>query len=94
MVLEYITNREIADKSGDVRGRVKIMKVREEPDATVELTCPSCGKVERKKEPWKAPFVTGEKKDKKFLVGCKCGFNAVIINLERQAKKDAKASKK
>ena len=94
MALEYITTREIENKEGKLVGKIKIMKVKEDPDAMLEIKCPNCGKSEKRKEPWTEPFTTGEKKNRKFLVGCSsCGFKAKLLNLQKQAKKDMKAKK-
>ena len=95
MALEYITTREIANKEGEVKGKIKIMKLKEDADAMLEITCPNCGKSDKRKEAWTEPFTTGEKKNRKFLVSCNgCGFKAKLLNLQKQAKKDQKANKK
>lgn len=87
MPLEYVTMREVTNKQGEVKGKIKIMKMKGEPDALVELTCPNCGNTERKKEPWREPFVTGEKANQKFTVKCDCGFAAKILKLKKEIKK-------
>lgn len=94
MSLEYITTRDLRNKAGEERGKVRIVKMMEESDAAVELACPECGNSEKRREAWKEPFVTGEKKNKVFTLACGgCGFKVKLINLEKQAKKEAKSRK-
>jgi len=91
MTLEYITARDISDKEGNLKGKIRIMKLKEENDASVELTCPGCGKVDKRKETWSEPFVTGEKANRIFTVTCKnCNFVAKIAKLKKEMKKNAK----
>jgi len=92
MPLEFITTRELVDKAGVVKGKVKLMKLVEEPDAVVEYVCPMCGFSEKRKIAWAEPFVTGTGANKKFCVTCdKCGFQMKFLKLKKEAaKKGAK----
>lgn len=82
MTIEFITTRELNP------GKVKLVKLKEEPDALVEYTCPECGFNERRKEAWQEPLVTGKGVKKKFLVKCgKCGHEIKFLKLKKEAKK-------
>ena len=86
--MEYITTRELENKSGELKGKVRIFKVKEETEANVELTCPECGGAEKRKESWTEPFVTGTGSKQKFNFQCgKCGFNIKMLRLKKEAKK-------
>jgi hypothetical protein len=88
MALEYITTRDIVNKAGEEKGKVRIMKSKEDSQAVVELTCPECGFLEKRKEDWKEPFVTGEKSKQTFLVKCrKCPFSMKMLKLKKEAAK-------
>jgi peptide subunit release factor 1 (eRF1) len=78
MTLEYITTRELENSAGQVTGRIRIVKLKEEPEANVDYTCPACGFSEKKKEVWKKPFVT--------TCG-KCGYKIKVISLKAEIKK-------
>lgn len=86
MALEYITTRSLSNSSGEEKGKVKILKMREESDAQVELMCPECGFTEKRREDWTEPFVTGEGSKKKFVVKCnKCDSVVKILKLKKEA---------
>jgi len=88
MALEYITSRELENSAGKIAGKIRILKLREESDANVELTCPECSNSEKRKESWGEPFVTGSGANKKFALACnKCGFNIKVLKLKKEAKK-------
>lgn len=88
MALEYITTRELGNSAGKIAGKIRIVKLREEPDADVELTCPECSNSEKRKEAWGEPFVNGSGANKKFNLQCnKCGFKIKILKLKKEAKK-------
>lgn len=53
-MIEYVTNRSLEGPSG--KGRIKIIKLKEESLASVEYVCPMCGFEEKKKKEWKRPF--------------------------------------
>lgn len=92
MALEFITTRELEDKAGVVKGKVKMMKLLDEPDALVEYTCPACGFSEKKKISWTEPFVSGTGANKRFCVTCgKCGFEMKFLKLKKEAAKKGKS---
>lgn len=91
MTIEYITTRELQNKSGQVTGKVRIVKTAEESDAMIDLTCPECGASEKKKEAWTEPLVTGEGSKTKFEVKCnKCGHVVKMLKLKKEAAKKKK----
>jgi len=94
MAVEFITTRELKNKSGELKGKVRIMKLQEEPDALVEYTCPECGYSEKKKQAWQEPLVSGTGANKKFLVKCgKCGHEMKFLKLKKEAAKEGKDKK-
>ena len=85
MAIEFITTRDLDP------GKIRIVKLKEQPEALVEYTCPSCGKSERRKEVWQEPFVIGTGAKKKFLVRCsKCGYEIKLLKLKKEKKKKKK----
>jgi ssDNA-binding Zn-finger/Zn-ribbon topoisomerase 1 len=81
MPIEFLTTRELNP------GRVRIAKLTEEPDARVEYTCPKCGYIEKRREAWTEPLVSGAGANKKFLVKCsKCGYDIKFLKLKKEAK--------
>lgn len=94
MAIEFITTRELTDKSGKLKGKVRIMKLKEENKAVVDFTCPMCGQSEKREEIWAEPFVTGVKANKKMQVVCiKCGHKVVVLKLRKQIAKEKKKNK-
>ena len=90
MALEYITTRELGNSAGEVKGKIRVVKLKEEPYANVDLACPECGTSETRKEGWGEPFVTGEGSNQKFNLSCsKCGFKIKLLKLKKEAKKKA-----
>jgi predicted RNA-binding Zn-ribbon protein involved in translation (DUF1610 family) len=88
MALEYVTTREL---EGKVAGKIRILKLVEETQATVEYTCPECGFSEKTKKDWAAPFVQGTGKNQSFHVVCKkCGFEIKLLKLKKEVKKKPK----
>ena len=88
MQIQFITTRHLENSKGEEKGRVRIIKLVGEEDATVELTCPECNHSEKRKEPWEEPFVVGEKANKKFNVECsKCDFKVRLLKLKKEMKK-------
>jgi uncharacterized C2H2 Zn-finger protein len=82
MPLEYITTRELENN-----GKIRIVKMSEDPQALVELTCPKCGAVEKTKENWTS-FVEGSGANQKFNVKCsKCNHSFKMLKLKKEAKK-------
>jgi hypothetical protein len=94
MPMEYITTRELEDKSGNLKGKVRILKLQEEQEALVDYTCPMCGFSEKGKIRWAEPLVSGTGSNKKFNVKCnKCAFEMKFLKLKKQAAKEQKAKK-
>lgn len=88
MPIEYITSRNLTNSSGKETGKIRIMKMREEGEAQVDLTCPECGTSEKRKEAWSEPFVVGEGASKKFNLKCnKCGFASKVLKLKKEVSK-------
>ncbi len=88
MPLEYITTREVSNQAGEVKGKIKILKMKEDSQAQVELVCPGCGAADKRKEDWAEPFVTGTGSKQAFTVKCKkCSFVAKLLKLKREAAK-------
>ncbi len=73
---------------GKKPGTIKIMKMKEDSYAVVELVCSECGTSETKNMEWCEPFVEGEGINKKFNVSCSsCGFSTTVLKLKKEAKK-------
>jgi len=88
MQIQYITTRPLENSKGEVKGKIRIIKLVDEAEATVELTCPECSFSEKRKEAWEEPFVVGERANKKFNVACsKCGFKKRLLKLKKEMKK-------
>lgn len=88
MAIEYITTRDLQDSSGDLKGKIRILKLTEETEATVEYTCPECEFTEKRREEWKEPFIEGTGANQKFNVQCKkCNFKIKLLKLKKEAKK-------
>ncbi len=85
MVLGYMTTREL---EGKLPGKIRIMKMQEDPEANVEYTCPECGFSEKRKEAWTEPFTQGTGSKQTFNLSCgKCGFKIKLLKLKKEAKK-------
>jgi len=84
-MIEYATIREL---EGRTKGRIRIVKLKEEKDADVEFTCPECGFTEKKRVGWKEPFVNGGGLNQFFLLECsRCGQQSKIFKLRKEIKK-------
>lgn len=95
MTIEFITTRELANKTGEITGKVRIMKVKEEDEAVVAYTCPECGHSEQKREKWEEPFLTGKGASKKMTFSCsKCDKQMTVLKLKKQIAKEKKKAKK
>jgi len=91
MPLEYITNREISNNEGEVKGKIKIMKMREDDSAQIEFACPGCGFLEKRKEKWGEPFTTGTGSKQFFSIKCgKCNLVTKLLKLKKEAAKKKK----
>lgn len=83
MAIEYITTRNIENK-----GKIRIVKLKEEKDAQVEYVCPACGHAENRREAWAEPFVNGTGINQYFLIVCKnCNHKIKISKLRKEIKK-------
>ena len=78
MAIEYITSREFENKDGKVVGKVRVIKLKENPKASVSYTCPYCGYTEKKEVEWKKPF---------SFKCSKCGRTIRVPSLRRLIKK-------
>jgi predicted RNA-binding Zn-ribbon protein involved in translation (DUF1610 family) len=87
-MLEYITTRELENSKGQVKGKVRIIKMKENDFAEVMFVCPECGNSEKTKKKWSSPFVEGSGKNQKFNLKCnKCGYSIKLIKLRKEIKK-------
>jgi peptide subunit release factor 1 (eRF1) len=88
MAIEYITTRDLKNSSGIVKGRVRILKLVEDSEATVNFKCPECGFEESRKEYWTEPFVVGTGKNQYFNLKCqKCDYKIKLTKLRKEIKK-------
>lgn len=95
MAIEFVTTRELANKAGEITGKVRIIKLKEQPEALVDYTCPACGNAEKRKEAWQEPFLIGIGAKKKMNIVCaKCGHKMTILKLKKQIAKEKKKEKK
>ena len=87
-MIEYITIRNLLNKKGEKKGRIRIIKLKENDFAEIEFLCPECKKFEKRKEKWKEPFVKGSGKNQKFFVKCNfCNFFIKLEKLRKEIKK-------
>jgi len=94
MAIEFVTTRELANKAGKIKGKIRIVKLKEQPEALVDYTCPACGHVEKRKEAWEEPFIIGKGVKKKMNVVCtKCGHKMTILKLKKAMQKEKKKKK-
>jgi predicted RNA-binding Zn-ribbon protein involved in translation (DUF1610 family) len=95
MAIEFITTRELTNKTGEVTGKVRIAKLKEEDKVMVDFKCPECGHSEKREEIWAEPFVTGVKAKRKMHVVCgKCAHKVTVLKLRKQIAKEKKKKKK
>ena len=95
MVIEFITTRELKNKRGEMKGSVRILKLKEEDKAMVDFTCPECGHAEKREEVWQEPFVTGSGANKEMNAVCKkCGYRVTILKMKKEMQKEKKDKKK
>ncbi len=91
MALEYITTRDLQDADGNAKGKIRIFKLQEESQVNIDLTCPSCGANEKRKENWSEPFTQGTGSKQTFNLTCnKCGFKIKLLKLKKEAAKKKK----
>lgn len=95
MAIEFITTRELQNKSGNPTGKVRIIKMKGEEKVMVDFTCPICGHSEKREESWSEPFVTGTGAKKKMYPTCsKCGHKVTVLKLRKQMAKEKRKKKK
>lgn len=76
------------NSKGEVKGRVRIIKLVGEEEATLELICPECNNSEKRKEKWQEPFVSGEGLNQKFNIKCSnCNYSVQLLKLKKEIKK-------
>jgi len=85
MTIEYITTRELKNKNGQVTGKIRVLKLKENPKATIDFTCPNCRFSDRKELEFKLPF---------SMECSKCGNPLKLVKLKKQIKKEQKEKKK
>lgn len=84
-MIEYITTREL---EGKIKRKIRILKLKEDNNATIEFTCPECGSSEKRNESWSEPFIEGTGANQKFNVKCsKCSFSVKLLKLKKEVKK-------
>ena len=81
MTIEYVTNRELKNKNGQITGRIRVLKLKENSKATIDFTCPNCRFSERRESEFKLPFV---------MECSKCGNPLKLIQLKKEMKKEKK----
>lgn len=88
VAIEFITTRQLTNKSGEMTGKIQVLKLKEEADALVNYKCPECGFSEKRREAWTEPLVVGKGVNKKFFVVCgKCGHEMRFLKLKKEGKK-------
>ena len=84
MAIEYITTRELKNKNGQIAGKIRVLKLKENTKATIDFTCPNCRVSDRRESEFKLPF----------LMECsKCGHPIKLIQLKKEMKKEKKKEK-
>ncbi|MEM5869956.1 MAG: hypothetical protein QXR09_02190 [Candidatus Aenigmatarchaeota archaeon] len=78
MEIKYITNRDLQNSAGQVKGKVRVLVLKGETIANIDLTCPECGCVQKKKQEFKLPL---------DLQCEKCGFKVKLQSLRKEIKK-------
>ncbi len=87
-MIEYITTRTLENSKGEAKGKVRILKLKEEENAKIEFKCPECGYDGKWDEKWGEPFVQGSGINQKFIIKCKnCNFSIKISKLKKEIKK-------
>ncbi len=95
MAIEFITTRELKNNNGEYKGRIRILKKKDELKAMVDYTCPECDNSFKDEKKWEEPFVTGKGVKKKFNIICpECGHEMTVLKLKKQIKKEKKAAKR
>jgi predicted RNA-binding Zn-ribbon protein involved in translation (DUF1610 family) len=77
-MIEYITTRNLENREGEIKGKIRVLKLKEAEFAKVEYVCPECGFEEKTEKEWKKPF----------SINCSnCGFLMRIKSLRYEIKK-------
>ncbi len=80
----FVTNRVVANKNGEEKGRVKAYVPADSNTVYINYKCPECEFSEKTEQEWKRPF----------NVKCsKCGYVMRIPRLKDQIKKEKKKGK-
>lgn len=87
MPIEYITTRELENKNGQAKGKIRILKLKEDAKAAVDFVCPECCNSEKMEKEWSEPFLEGSGTNQKFSISCKCGYSKKILKLKKEVKK-------
>lgn len=78
MEIKYITTRNLQNSAGEIKGKVRVIVLKGENMADIDLTCPECGFVQKKKQEFKLPL---------NLQCEKCNFKIKIQSLRKEIKK-------
>jgi ribosomal protein L37AE/L43A len=78
MEIRYITTRDLQNSSGEIKGKVRVIVLKGESTANIDLTCPECGHTQNKKQEFKLPL---------NLQCEKCGFKMKLESLRKEIKK-------
>lgn len=78
MEIAYITTRNLENSANQIKGRIRVIVLKGENTAEVDLTCPECGFEQKKREVFKMPFSTSCEK---------CGFKIKLQSLRKEIKK-------
>jgi ribosomal protein L37AE/L43A len=78
MEIRYITTRDLQNSSGEFKGKIRVIVLKGESIANIDLTCPECGHHQNKKQEFKLPL---------SLACEKCGFKIKLESLRKEIKK-------
>ena len=88
MTIEYITTRELENSADELKGKIRIIKTKEDANAMIDFTCPQCDATEKQSQQWSEPFLEGKGANQKFNMRCsKCNHSFKIMKLKKEAKK-------
>ena len=78
MEIRYITTRDLQNSAGQIKGKVRVIVLKGEDVANIDMSCPECGYVQKKKQEFKLPL---------NLQCEKCGFKIKLQSLRKEIKK-------
>jgi len=81
--IKYITTRDLKNSKGDIKGKVRVLVMKNQTNALVKYTCPECLYTSKMEKEWKRPF---------HFKCEKCGFLIRVPRLKEEIKKERKAS--